>query len=63
MRLSELLTIVADEITVYEEDCDGEFVDLYVGKCDKVPKELSKREVRYIGCGRRCRVDICLTQN
>lgn len=64
MRLAELLTYVVGDVNVFERSDNSEevFNDLYRGSHEKVPKELLKREVHWVGGARARRIDICLVR-
>lgn len=59
MKLIDLMGVVHDNVTIYEDGTvGGLFVDLYKGDMSNLPDELRNRTVASIGAARKRVVDI-----
>lgn len=50
MKLSELITVIYDEVVIYTAKKNGEeYLDLYKGKTSNIPHDMLNMNVRSIG--------------
>lgn len=57
MKVSELMEIIVDDVVIYKQKNDTEFIDIFSGKKNQIPANILNMDIKVIG-GKGKKIDI-----